>query len=230
MNFIRKMNSDSPSRSAAQAAAESPDRDEAGAPRPRLRDRLRAETRQVILAAAEEALGQHGARGARMELIAAAAGLAVGTLYNYFSDRQELIEALFESRRAELVLALDAALEGSAAQPFEQRLAAFLQAGLEHFHTHRRFIALVLQDELTSGQGSRWSMQLELRARAERLIASGIDAGLLRPEDRATYPHLIIGLLKALVEPALGASVDAAPLHQIEAAIRCFLFGARKLG
>jgi len=229
MNLIRKMNSDSRSRSAAKAAAESPDREAAGTPRARLRDRLRAETRQVILAAAEEALGQHGARGARMELIAAAAGLAVGTLYNYFSDRQELIEALFESRRGELVLALDAALARSAAEPFEQRLAAFLWAGLEHFRTHRRFIALVLQDELTSGEGSRWSMQLELRARAERLIASGIDAGLLRAEDRETYPHIIVGLLKGLVEPALGAGLDSAPLHRVEAAIRCFMSGARKL-
>jgi AcrR family transcriptional regulator len=229
MNLVRKMNPDSPSRSAAGVGAELPDRKAAGTPRARLRDRLRAETRQAILAAAEEALGQHGARGARMELIAAAAGLAVGTLYNYFSDRQELIEALFELRRRELVLALDAALERSAAEPFEQQLAAFLRAGLEHFHVHRRFIALVMQDELTSGQGSRWSLQLELRARAERLVASGIDAGLLRPEDRATYPHVIVGLLKGLIEPALGASVDSAPLQRVQAAIRCFMFGARKL-
>jgi AcrR family transcriptional regulator len=228
MNLVRKMNPDSPSRPAAEVAGESPERDAGGTPRARLRDRLRAETRQAILAAAEEALGQHGARGARMELIAATAGLAVGTLYNYFSDRQQLIEALFESRRAELVLALDAAIERSAGDPFEQRLAAFLRAGLEHFHTHRRFIVLVLSDELTSGQGSRWSMQLELRARAERLIASGIDAGLLRPEDRETYPHVLIGLLKGLVEPALGASVESAPLHRVESAIHCFLFGARR--
>jgi AcrR family transcriptional regulator len=217
------MNSDSSSRSGSRAAAPAP-----VAARGRLREQFRAATRDAILAAAEQALAQHGARGAKMEIIAVTAGIAVGTLYNYFADRQELIDALFEVRRGELVAALDVALERALAQPFEQRLEAFLGAGLDHFRAHRQFIALVMQDELTSGQGSRWNMQRELRARAERLIAHGIDSGLLRPDDRATYPHVLIGLLKGLIETALESEVSDARAHPIEAAVRCFMRGARE--
>jgi AcrR family transcriptional regulator len=194
----------------------------------RLRERFRAETRHVILGAAEETLGKHGVRGARMEVIAAAAGIAVGTLYNYFADRQELIDALFEVRRRELIERLDAALTGAPTRPFPAQLEAFLGAGLTHFQAHRDFITLVLHDELSSEQGSRWSMMLELRERAERLVRAGIDAGLLRSDDRAMYPHLLMGLLKGVVEIALAAAPGEAPEALLAPAVRCFLEGARQ--
>jgi AcrR family transcriptional regulator len=229
------MNADSPSRSGAgrnsapAAAAVSAPGAATPAARGRLREQFRAATRDAILTAAEQALARHGARGAKMEIIAVTAGIAVGTLYNYFADRQELIDALFEVRRAELVAALDAALEQGAPQPFERRLEAFLGAGLAHFQAHREFIALVMADELTSGHGSRWNAQRELRARAERLIEQGIESGLLRPEDRATYPHVVIGLLKGLIDTAVAVSdVLDMPPRALEAAVRCFMHGARK--
>jgi AcrR family transcriptional regulator len=45
-----------------------------------------------------------------MEDIAAAAGIAVGTLYNYFEDRRALIAAVLEVRTRALIDALDQAL------------------------------------------------------------------------------------------------------------------------
>jgi len=199
----------------------------AAADKKRLRERFRAETRDAILGAAEVALAEHGARGARMEVIAQRAGIAVGTLYNYFADRQELIEALFDVRRRELVGALDRALAQAEAQPFEARLTAFFAAGLGHFQAHRAFIALAVHEELRAGPG-RWPMLLEVRARAERLIDAGLAAGLLRPEDRATYPHVLIGLLRGLIDTALEADQPGLPRAALAAAVRCFLQGARR--
>jgi len=191
-----------------------------------LRERFRAETRDAILGAAERALGQHGARGAKMEVIAKAAGIAVGTLYNYFADRQELIDALLEQRRSELIGRLDAVLERSANEAFERRLEAFFEAALAHFREHREFIALLVNDELSSGQSSRWTMARALRARAEQLTESGVGAGLLRVADRATYPHVLVGLLKGLIETALESDDVEVASTLIEPAVRCFLHGA----
>jgi AcrR family transcriptional regulator len=215
------MNPDSRPPSAAPGA---PDPGAAG--KKRLRERFRAETRDAILEAAELALAEHGARGARMEAIAQHAGIAVGTLYNYFADRQQLIDALFEVRRGELVDALDHSIESSEAQPFELRLEAFLAAGLAHFQAHRAFITLAMHEELRAGAGSKWPMQLELRARAERLIAAGVEGGLLRLEDRATYPYVLIGLLRGLIDAALGADAEDVPRAALAPAVRCFLRGA----
>jgi AcrR family transcriptional regulator len=204
---------------AAEGRAASPDGG-------RLRERFRAETREAILGAAEAALAEHGARGAKMDVIAAAAGIAVGTLYNYFDDRQELIDALLELRRSELLGRLDAALEGSRAEPFERQLEAFLGAALTHFQLHRAFIALFAHDELSSAS-SRWSTMRSLRARAERLIKGGVEAGLLRAEDRAAYPHVLVGLLKGLVETVLETDGLPVTAKLLAPAVRCFLQGAR---
>ena len=61
---------------------------------PRLRHRLREETVSAILEAAEHEFASDGLHAARMERIAARAGVAVGTLYNHFDDREALVLAL----------------------------------------------------------------------------------------------------------------------------------------
>jgi AcrR family transcriptional regulator len=218
------MNPDSRPRSAGvEVGARAP----GAAGKRRLRERFRAETRGAILAAAERALVEQGARGARMEAIAQHAGIAVGTLYNYFADRQELIGALFDVRRRELIEALERAIDVSEGEAFEARLTAFLAAGLAHFRAHRALIALVVHEELRAGAG-RWPMQLEMRARAERLVAAGLEAGLLRAEDRATYPHVLIGLLRGLIEAALDSGDPGVSHEALAAAVRCFLRGAQR--
>lgn len=227
MNHIRNMNRRSRSPIAAAVKTRTaPTRAKPAAEKSRLRERFRAETRDAILSAAELALADQGARGAKMELIAAKAGIAVGTLYNYFADRQELIDALFELRRRELIGRLDTALSDTLDAPFERQLEAFLGAALSHFRDHREFFTLVVHDQLSAEQGSRWSMILELRRRAERLIQGGIDAGLLRPGDRAMYPHLLTGLLRGVVEIALAAAPRAPTGALLAPAVRCFLSGA----
>ena len=72
-----------------------------------LRHRLRQSTREAILDAAATAFNGHGRSAARMEDIAAGAGIAVGTLYNYFRDRSALVSAVLQSRTQGLLDALD---------------------------------------------------------------------------------------------------------------------------
>src|SRR5919206_3781985 len=91
----------------------------------RLRERLREATRDAILAAAEQAFAADGPR-ARMESIAERAGIAVGTLYNHFEDRDALWKALGRSRREALLARVDAALAASRGQRFRDALGAFV--------------------------------------------------------------------------------------------------------
>lgn len=68
-----------------------------------LRTRIRTATREAILGAAAELLGRDSASQTRMEDIAARAGVAVGTVYNYFEDRTALVSALLETRTTTLL-------------------------------------------------------------------------------------------------------------------------------
>src|SRR5881397_3742183 len=90
-----------------------------------LRERLREETTRAISEAAEQEFARKGVREARVEEIAARAGVSVGTVYNYFKDREGLLAGLLEVRRKELARRLDKALADSARHPFEGQLRRF---------------------------------------------------------------------------------------------------------
>ena len=80
------------------------------APRRGTRERVRNATRDGLLEAAEQVFADKGIDGARIEDIAARADVAVGTIYNYFNDSTELLQALIAQRRNDLLTRLDAAM------------------------------------------------------------------------------------------------------------------------
>ena len=50
------------------------------------------ETRQLILEAAYKTFGRYGFDGTSIKTIAREAGLAPGSIYNHFTDKEELFE------------------------------------------------------------------------------------------------------------------------------------------
>lgn len=58
--------------------------------------RLKAEVRERILAAAEEVFAVHGFEGAKMSDIAAAADLSTGNLYRYFAGKDALFHEVID--------------------------------------------------------------------------------------------------------------------------------------
>ena len=195
----------------------------------RLRARLREATSEAILSAAEQAFAEEGPR-ARMESIATRAGIAVGTLYNHFADREALWEALRHSRRGALLARLDAVLEASQAAPFPSALRAFLGALEAHWAEHRGFFTLLVHAEPTVSQaGARAqrdrTLTEELVARAARLVRQGVADGTLREEGAALYPVLLIGMVRAVMvrELARGTSLVSETLDRL---VEVFLTGA----
>jgi AcrR family transcriptional regulator len=71
---------------------------------PGLRDRQKQERERRILKAAKRLFARKGYAGVAMEEVAARAGLAVGTLYNYFPSKLALLLAILR-RETESLLA-----------------------------------------------------------------------------------------------------------------------------
>jgi len=169
----------------------------------RLRERLREATADAILSAAEQAFSEEGAK-ARMESIAARAGIAVGTLYNHFADRDALWEAVCRSRREALLERLDGALEATRGAPFDAALRAFVGALHAHWAQHRAFLAVLVQSEpALSRAGARATRERttleELVARAGKLVRRGVAEGALREEGADLWPVLLVGMLRAVM-------------------------------
>ncbi len=191
----------------------------------RLRDRLRASTRQAILDAAQNVF-ERGVSRARMEDVASEAGVAVGTLYNHFTDRRSLFEAVMEARQAEFRSAIDAALAQSECEPFDRRLELFFLSALRLLEQHRVFLLAAREYEEESRRFSRGPALRALSDSAEALISKALEKGELRPDGGDIYPLMIVGILRgAAGAVALGEMRE--PLDRLTRRLaQCFLRGA----
>ena len=166
----------------------------------RLRERLRGETQAAILAAAERVFAEEGLDRARMESIAARAGVAVGTLYNHFEDREALLRALVRDHRAALLARLDAALAAGGGRPLEEALRVFLAALFDHWEAHRGLVALLFQVSMPGRTArERGALVDEVVRRAEAILARGWSEGSLRPDEAGVQGAMLVGMARGVL-------------------------------
>jgi AcrR family transcriptional regulator len=192
----------------------------------RLRDRLREETGRTILEAAEAVFAEDGLHAARMERIAARAGVAVGTLYNHFRDKDALLRSLARSRREALLERVDAALAAVEPGDVRARLHAFLGAVAAHAREHGRFLTVLVQ----AGEGPARprpprTLIAELVARADRIVADGIASGDLRPDRARVFGLALVGMARAVLIRSLEEEAGDDPSDAI---LDLFLEGAAR--
>jgi len=164
--------------------------------RNQMRRTVRATVRLAILDAAEELIARHGLHAAALVQIARRAGVAVGTLYNYFTDRDALIRGLFEARRATFRPRLLAAIKTGAELPFEPRLRGFVREVLAAFESHRSFIKLAIENEHLKPSGS--TTPQDLLAGVRDIVAAGVREGAIASGKAELLPLMITGALKAI--------------------------------
>jgi AcrR family transcriptional regulator len=162
-----------------------------------LRERFRQESAQEILTAAEAVFIQQGLAGASMSQIAERAGVAVGTLYNRFKDREALLQALIAQRRAELLVELESAARQVAPFGLRERLTGVVHALLLQTEQHRPFLRLVLASEFAHGPGKE-QMLRALRERLEDVL--GPSRGELREDPEGSFPVLLLALVRGTLE------------------------------
>ena len=108
-----------------------------------LRTRLRDAAADVMLEAAETVMAKKGFNGATMQDIAAAAGCAVGTLYLYFKNKEELLRGILLKYGASLQKTIVGGF-GDIDDPLE-KLHHFIVAHLEWGYRNRQVVELVCQ-------------------------------------------------------------------------------------
>lgn len=191
-----------------------------------LRERLREATARAIVAGAEQVFAEKGLHEARMEEIAAVAGVSVGTVYNHFQDRTALLAELLESRREELARRLDKALAAAAHAPFEEQLRRFAQEVFGHFEEHRQFLAIMLESDSARLTQPSEAMR-EIRARVETLVRRGVHQKALRSDRASLLPVVLTAAFKAVLLHDLRSPGEFEVPERAAAAVDLFLNGAR---
>jgi len=108
---------------------------------------------QSIQDAAMRVIARKGMAAATMQEIAEEAGVAKGTIYLYFRDRDELVEKTFETAITLLIARVEKAMiEGKS---LEEKIRAAMTAKLSFFRENREFFRLYISLRLPEGDAQQ---------------------------------------------------------------------------
>jgi AcrR family transcriptional regulator len=155
-----------------------------------------------ILAAGRQLLEQRGPEAMTMEEIAAAAGVAKGTLYLYFQSKDDLILALINQVGENIIRDMEASLQAPGTPP--EKLVRVVSVLLEYLNRERLLFPIyareLLRGEEKPREGFRrryHELEEEFVALVTRLFAEGIAAGQFIPANPRLLSFLIRGLVRA---------------------------------
>jgi len=166
-----------------------------------------------------------------MNDIASRVGVAVGTLYNHFKDRDSLLAALLQTRRTELLARLDAFLDLPSSGNFRDDLTGFVKEMGAFFEEHTRFHIILHrlewglhQESFPATAACAPEMKRELIVRLDKLIRRGVKQKALRPALADYYAYLLMGILRSIRLYNVDHGVDERwPLDEL---VRFFMEGA----
>jgi AcrR family transcriptional regulator len=156
----------------------------------------KAATRQRIVEAARQLFAAKGFDASTTRDIADAAGIATGTLFNYFATKEAVLASLVAEAANEAHQEFEA--RAVAGDSFEEELFAFIAAGLRKLKPLRKHLTVLLETALspliaTSG-GEEPSLRLAHLETVARL-AKKYGLGELDPVALQLYWTLCTGLL-----------------------------------
>ncbi len=168
---------------------------------------------RTIRAAALDVFSAKGFSAARIDDVAAAAGVAKGTIYLYFKSKDDLLEAIVRST-------IGALLEN-----FEQAVASSPAPASQIFRMMGQTIATAIDDAdrrrvlyLVMSEGARFPSIAEFYHREiisrglkllRAIVAKGCESGEFQSDELARFPQLVMA-------PALVAAIWAMVFNRVE--------------
>jgi AcrR family transcriptional regulator len=167
----------------------------------------RAATRERIVAAALEQVGEGGYASAGVQVVAARAGVAVGTVYRHFPSKGDLFaEAFRRASQRELDVVVDvSAADGRSAR---ERVAAAVEAFARRALAGPVLAYALLAEPVDPAvEAERLRFRTGYRDAFARVLEDGVRDGELRPHDTRTVAAAYVGALgEALVGPLSAAN------------------------
>ena len=174
----------------------------------------KTEKKRQILQAAIGVFAKTGLANAKMSQIAQAAGIGKGTIYEYFSSKEELFWKAFEVYMEEVEKGLEKRLWG-VDDPVDQ-IRFYISAWGDMLNDAFRDFASImieiwaesLRKGQTKGQAMMQEMYAQYRVQIKAILDRGVALGRFKPMNSTIVAAMIIGALDGLflqwlMEPAL---------------------------
>ncbi|GAB4369758.1 MAG: TetR/AcrR family transcriptional regulator [Acidobacteriota bacterium] len=160
---------------------------------------LDALMREEVYRHAKEIIEADGVQGLTLDRLARAIGVSRGTLYNYFADRDAILEHVEQETFAPLVERLERVADGDA-RPTD-KLRRIVRLILESVHENRALVVALIPEKhhgaLREGQIRRQAWGLAL---LQRVVEQGIAAGEFRELPPRRVAEIVLGSLTGTIE------------------------------
>lgn len=191
----------------------------------RRRELLDSMMREAVYEGAVAVLTQHGLSGTTMDRVAAAAGMAKGSLYKHFRHKQELLEFVHDRAVAPMHDAVAKIVEGRL--PAAKKLESILRLWREYLVEHHAVFEFLINDRAAKGllQDSEQSSRATGVRHVAAIIKQGEEQGVFRQVDVTAVAEMFVGAAIGMVEQEF-ASGQARPVDAaVEALMGVFLNG-----
>ena len=177
---------------------------------PSLREKAKAMYREAVLAAAEQVFTSQGIRGARIQDIAQLAGVSVGTVYNHFAQKEDIIVALAAKHDIELREVFDAC-PGDPTD-FAGAFRARHKRMMRFMHKHIGFYTLALQEGLlesdlappnTAVAKAREATERRVNDVISELLEQGMREGVVVRQSTKRLIHFFTGAIRGVLTAAV---------------------------
>lgn len=188
---------------------------------------------QSIQEATLRVIARKGMAAATMQEIAEEAGVAKGTIYLYFRDRDELVEKTFESAMQQLMEQIDEWLRRDV--PVEEKIRSVIAGQHAFFAANREFFRLYLSLRMPEGSPERQRRQKKtcqpqyqsrVRIFADTL-QTAMDRGEIRRVDAYRLALFIIEGSTAIIIQRLNEEDDSTRGNDVDLIVGLILDGVR---
>ena len=177
--------------------------------------------RQRILAATMALIAENGLHATPMSQVSKRSGVSAGTIYHYFSSKEELINALYLEQKKALY---DSAFQGYDTQaPYQARFFRMWRNVFDYLQPRPVELSLIEQcaiSPLISAEAkeacNRYAAQLA------GFVMEGIEAGHLKPMDVQLILSFIYGSIVSTAKLQLSGLLEVADEHRDAAAQACW--------
>lgn len=171
-------------------------------PRKLPRQKRSQETVDAILAATAHILSRQGLEKATTNAVARRAGVSIGSLYQYFPDKEALVRALNERHTREILDLLRARFDEIREAPIPEAVEAIVRAMVE-VHRHDPSLHRVLVQVTPAVGGREETRRLETAAAGMLVAFFQARAAELRPLDFELSAFLLVQSVEALTHAAV---------------------------
>lgn len=191
----------------------------------RRKELLDSMMREAVYEGAVTVLTEYGLNGTTMDRVAAAAGMAKGSLYNRFRGKQELLEFVHDRAVGPMLATVDEVVKNSL--PATEKLASISRLWREHLAEHQAVFEFLINNYAAKGflQTSEQTTRSAGIKQITTIIEQGIEEGTFRQMDATVAAEMFVSASIGMVEQEFVSGIARPVDEAVNALMGVFLHG-----